>query len=245
MATPAGTPPRNPNDPQHSAGTYSTNWFVGQIPNWERWLAPFAGRPGLRALEIGSFEGRSAAWMLENILTGDGSTIDCIDLFQPTDTFGDYHARFRANTVPWRDRITEHAGPSYEMLKRVHGPYDIVYVDGWHSAFGALADGVMTWPMLKVGGVLIFDDYLWIPLKYGRIPKPSKLVREWARLRGRSWRREAAEAAIAKVPMECPKPGIDALLLTLQGHYELLGDDYQLAIRKTSDFGTSVFGIDT
>lgn len=227
------------------ARQYSTNWFEGQIPNWQRWLAPFMGKPDLKALEIGSFEGRSAVWMLENVLTAPGSTIDCIDLFEPAEKFGDYHARFRANTAPWRERITEYPGRSYEQLKRLSGPYDIVYIDGWHSAFGALADGVMTWPMLKVGGVMIFDDYLWIPHKYGKIPKPSKLRRAWIKLRGGNWRREAAEAAIAKVPGECPKPGVDGLLRTLEGHYELLGDDYQLALRKTSDFGSVVLGVDT
>jgi hypothetical protein len=70
-------------------------------------------------------------------------------------------------------------------------------------------------------------------------------VRLFAKLRGREWCRDAAEAAIAKVPTESPKPGVDGLLRTLEGHYELLGDDYQLAIRKTSDFGSAVLGVDT
>jgi hypothetical protein len=33
-------------------------------------------------------------------------------------------------------------------------------------------------------------------------------------------------------------------LRTLAGHYELLGDGYQLAIRKASDFGSTMLGID-
>jgi predicted O-methyltransferase YrrM len=224
---------------------FSTDWFEGHVDNWQRWLGAFAGRPGLRALEIGSFEGRSTVWMLEHILTAADSRIDCIDLFEPAEVYGDYPARFLANTAPWRERITMHAGRSFEMLRQVRGPYHIVYIDGWHSAFGALADGVMSWPLLKVGGVMIFDDYLWIPLKYGRIGRPNKLVRELSNLFGRDWRRAAAEAAIAKVPTETPKLGVDGLLRTLDGHYELLGDDYQLAIRKTSDFGSAVLGIDT
>ena len=224
---------------------FSTDWFEGHAGQWQSWLGMFAGRRGLRALEIGSFEGRSTVWLLEHILTASDCHIDCVDLFAPSEVYGDYPARFRANTEQWRERITEHAGPSFEMLKQVRGPYDIVYIDGWHSAFGALADGVMSWPPLKVGGVMIFDDYLWIPLKYGSIRRPNKLVRELSNLFGRSWRRAAAEAAIAKVPTETPKLGIDGLLRTLEGHYELLGHDYQLAIRKTSDFGSAVLGIDT
>lgn len=227
------------------ATEFSTDWFVGQIGNWRNWLADFAGKPGLRALEIGSFEGRSTIWMLQNILTATDSRIDCVDLFEHSAVYGDYAARFRANTAPWRDRIRVLKGPSFERLRETDGPYDIIYVDGWHSAFGALADGVMAWPLLKVGGVMIFDDYLWIPLKYEPIQRPNRFLRLLAKARGKHWRRVSAEAAIARIPTETPKLGIDGLLRTLQGHYQLLGDDYQLAIRKTSDFGSAVFGVDT
>lgn len=227
------------------AGQYSTDWFDRNIANWRHWLASLAGRPGLRVLEIGSFEGRSTVWLLENVATAPDSLIDCVDLFQPCQRHGDYPARFIANTAPWRDRVRMYVGPSYQMLKRLDGPYDMVYVDGWHSAFGALVDGAMAWPMLKVGGVMIFDDYLWIPSKYGAIPKPGKLMRELSNLAARDWRRRAAEAAIAKVPTESPKTGIDGLLRTLAGHYVLLGDDYQLALRKTSEFAIPVLGLDT
>ena len=231
--------------PSSPTPRFSTTWFDGQISNWRNWLAPFAGKPGLRGLEIGSFEGRSTLWLLENILTAPDSRIDCIDLFEHSRIYGDYPARFRANTQPWCERIRILSGPSFEMLKQVDGPYDIVYIDGWHSAFGALADGVMAWPLLKVGGVMIFDDYLWIPLKYGPIRRPNRFMRLLAKARGKHWRRVSAEAAISRIPTETPKLGIDGLLRTLEGHYQLLGDDYQLAIRKTADFGGAVFGIDT
>ena len=40
---------------------------------------------------------------------------------------------------------------------------DIVYVDGSHRACDVLMDGVLAWRLLKPGGVMIFDDYLWEP----------------------------------------------------------------------------------
>ena len=39
--------------------------------------------------------------------------------------------------------------------------YDIIYVDGDHAAEAAFKDGVNSFPLLKTGGIMIFDDYLW------------------------------------------------------------------------------------
>lgn len=220
---------------------YSKDWFQAHIPNWERWLGEFRDRPGLRFLEIGSFEGRSTVWLLQNILTQPDSRIECIDLFAPDPKQGDYHPRFRANVAPWADKVLERKGPSAEQLPLADGPYDMVYVDGWHTAFGALADGVMAWPKLKVGGVMIFDDYLWMPPEYAAAHKPGKLVREFWRALGRRWQ----DRAIAPIAAQTPKLGVDALLGVLDGHFELIQRDYQLAIRKTRAFRLGTLEQDT
>lgn len=221
------------------------DWFEHNIPRWEKWLGEFRNRPNLRALEIGSFEGRSTLWLCQNILTDASCHIDCLDLFAHDPVYGEYHTRFQQNLAPYAHMITEWHGYSFDSLRKVEGPYDIVYIDGWHSAFGALADGVMSWPLLKTGGVMIFDDYLWVPPKYGKPPKPNKLARRWAKMRGRDWRRESWERHTQIAPVESPKLGIDGLLATLKGHYELLGISHQLAVRKTSGFDQGQVGYDT
>jgi predicted O-methyltransferase YrrM len=223
---------------------YTENWFDHNIPHWEQWLGSFRDKVGIRALEIGSFEGRSTAWLCQHILTGTDARIDCVDLFALDPVYGDYHARFRHNTAAFADRVVEHVGYSFDCLRRIEGEFDFIYIDGWHSAFGTLADAVMTWPLLKTDGVMIFDDYLWVPPKQAP-PKPNALVRTWAKLRGRDWRREALERRIAAVPAETPKLGVDGLLATLVGHYELLGVTNQLAVRKTSGFDQGQMGHDT
>jgi predicted O-methyltransferase YrrM len=38
--------------------------------------------------------------------------------------------------------------------------YDIVYIDGSHAAPDVLADAVLSWSLLKKGGIMIFDDYM-------------------------------------------------------------------------------------
>ena len=220
---------------------YTKDWFQAHVRNWERWLDGYRDRPGLRFLEIGSFEGRSTVWLLQNVLTQPDSRIDCIDLFRPDPLQGDYHQRFRANVAPWKERVGEYAGPSAEQLARVRGPYDMIYVDGWHTAFGALADGVQAWPLLKVGGLMIFDDYLWMPPAYYEASKPNKLVREFWRALGKRWQ----DRAIARIAAQTPKLGIDGLLRTLEGQYELVERGYQLAIRKTRAFEDVTLELDT
>ena len=226
-------------------GQFSENWFEHNIPHWQRWLGDFAGRPGVRMLEIGSFEGRSTRWLCEHILTADDARIDCLDLFAPDPVYGDYPARFRANTAAHARKIRMWPGPSFDSLRRVEGPYDIVYIDGWHSAFGAMADGVMSWPLLKVGGVMIFDDYLWVPPKLGPPPRLGWWERKKLKWQGLSRREVSRMRQIASVAVDTPKLGVDGLLATLEGHYAPLGAEYQLAVRKTRDFEQGQLGHDT
>ncbi len=151
---------------------FSTDWFTPVIPVWENVLRPYRGRPGVRALEIGSYEGRSALWLLENILTHPSARLDCIDIFvgDPgleslgvnTDKVLD---TFLHNISPHRERVRWMQGKSQLVLRgAAFAPgaarrYDIVYIDGWHEATAVLEDAVLTYRLLKVGGVLIFDDY--------------------------------------------------------------------------------------
>ena len=39
--------------------------------------------------------------------------------------------------------------------------FDFIYVDGSHQAPDVLCDAVMAWRVLRDGGVMVFDDYLW------------------------------------------------------------------------------------
>src|SRR5262245_25169347 len=61
---------------------YTFDWFSHNIPVWEQHLAHLAGRSDLRCLEIGSFEGRSAVWLLTHILTHETSRLECIECFE-------------------------------------------------------------------------------------------------------------------------------------------------------------------
>jgi predicted O-methyltransferase YrrM len=72
-------------------------------------------------------------------------------------------ARTRA---PHGATVTKSRGASVQSLARMvadgQAEFDLVYVDGSHLAQDVLTDAVLSFRLLKRGGLAIFDDYLWL-----------------------------------------------------------------------------------
>jgi predicted O-methyltransferase YrrM len=138
---------------------FTQDWFSGNIPVWESVLAPYKGRPSVQYLEVGLYEGRSAVWMLENVLTHPTSHLTGIDVFQ-----GPLKDRCLENLrrSGAGGRVTTIVEPSQVVLRRLPlETFDIIYIDGSHATSDVLEDAVLSYRLLKPGGVLIFDDYRW------------------------------------------------------------------------------------
>lgn len=151
---------------------FSSDWFTEHIRVWEQLLTEFKGKADVRYLEIGVFEGRSAIWMLENILTHPSARLTAIDIFP-----GDLQERFVGNLdkAGVRDKVELFKGTAQETLRELPlASYDIIYIDGSHRAKHVFLDAALSWDLVKAGGVLIFDDYLWnLELPLDVIPKGS------------------------------------------------------------------------
>jgi predicted O-methyltransferase YrrM len=39
--------------------------------------------------------------------------------------------------------------------------FDFIYIDADHTTVGVLMDAELSWPLLKAGGIMAFDDYTW------------------------------------------------------------------------------------
>jgi len=146
---------------------YTEDWVLDRVRFWP--VDHLRGLPGVTAMEIGCFEGRCTVWMLENVLTGEGSKIYCLD---PWLGHFDYYYNapaaagaletFRANIAPWADRVIVQQGFSQELLRaNQYRPLDLVFIDGSHRACDVLEDAVLVWPLVKPGGIVVFDDYQW------------------------------------------------------------------------------------
>ena len=107
---------------------YTVFWFDGHRHNWERWTAHLKGRP-IRALEIGSFEGRSARWIVDTLLTHPESRLDCVDTWEGSPEHGGafkdvLYDRFRENLADAVEsgKVIMHRGLSQNMLPKLHTP---------------------------------------------------------------------------------------------------------------------------
>jgi len=133
---------------------FTQDWFTHNIPIWQRHLQEFTGIADFQVVEIGSFQGMSACWLLDNILTHPTAKITCIDLY--------FQQHFKGNIVKTgaADRVIELEGYSQDLLINLATEYyDVAYIDGCHKPTSALQDAILSWRLVKVGGLMIFDDY--------------------------------------------------------------------------------------
>ncbi len=142
--------------PVESRYKFSTDGVSANAQIWSKHLAEFVGKPNIHALEIGSYEGRSALWFLAKVLTDDASTITCLDLFEE-----DFDSTFDHNVKASGKghKLIKLKGDSKFVLRTLNDKFDFVYIDGSHVAKDVLVDAVLVWDNLKPGGIIIFDDY--------------------------------------------------------------------------------------
>lgn len=197
---------------------FTLYYFLPHVPAWTKNLAHLRGKPNLAALEIGSMEGASACWLLQNILTDPSCSLTCIDTFtlagqsnaldiyDPAD-LGAMRTRFEENIrrTGRPQAVTVIAEPSQIALRRLPlSHYDFIYIDGSHVAVHVLQDAVLAWQSLKPGGILTFDDFEW-----------------------------GEEEGLAR--LQRPKPAIEAFLDVFAGRYDLLEKLAQVTLRKLCD----------
>lgn len=149
----------NSNDSHNQKYEFTKDWFSKRESSWLEHFGGLANRPST-ALEIGSLEGRSAVWMLENLLLDSESHLICIDLFgdpEVEDRFDRNIVRSGAAT-----KIEKLKGVSWRHLRSLKPEsFDLVYVDGSHHGRDVLEDAILSYRLLRTGGFLVFDDYPW------------------------------------------------------------------------------------
>src|SRR5688572_21534167 len=141
-----------------------SRWFEGKVfthpdsvsPNagpWMRTLSPLRERPA-EVLEIGTLEGRSALFFL-NFLPR--SRITCIDPFpQDRERIFDTNVGALAGRV---EKLKSFSLPALIRLRNATRKFDVIYIDGDHHREAVALDSFLSWPMLRLGGFLIWDDY--------------------------------------------------------------------------------------
>jgi predicted O-methyltransferase YrrM len=75
--------------------------------------------------------------------------------------FADVHATYKEKIKAYPNTISWILGDSFTNLQGIYDTYDFIYIDGNHTTVGVLLDAELSWPKLKSGGILAFDDYTW------------------------------------------------------------------------------------
>ena len=190
---------------------FTKNWFGCGPQVWPDIIKFLPERKAF--LEIGSFEGRSTVWTVENMME-DGGEIYCIDTWGGSEEHvkGELDGaedRFHQNISVLRTKFPNRAVVSFKStsVEALAGllthkkQFDFIYIDGSHIAKDVLTDACMAWPLLKKDGIMAFDDYLW------RLP--------------------------GTVTIQRPKIAIDAFVNIFENEIAMAHNGYQLIVRKT------------
>ncbi len=151
----------------------SNDWFSGNLPFW---FSIFDSQnfknKDINALEIGSWEGLSSYFILTEAPT---ALLTCVDTWEGADehkdgtastpdVLGRIESTFDQNLSDFAARLSKKKLTSFAFFCNnfnIKNFYDLIYVDGSHHCDDVLIDALKCFEMLKVGGVLIFDDYFW------------------------------------------------------------------------------------
>jgi predicted O-methyltransferase YrrM len=122
-------------------------------------------------VEVGSYEGSSAWWLMTHLLRAPESRLYCIDAWPDAEGLARYELFLRnIGELPNRGQIEAIRDWSQNALReliRRGVRADLLYVDGGHDAPTVLRDLVTGFDLVKPGGLVICDDYLWDDPKFG------------------------------------------------------------------------------
>jgi len=154
------------------------NWFSKSAQdNFATYLIQDKGLPNLRYLQLGAFTGDASAWLMDNILTDDTSYLTDVDTWEGSDEdehksmdfddvmntylnrLGDYEKYSRCYN--YRTTTTNFLLSRLAEQREHLVEYDFIYIDADHTTVGVLLDAELSWPLLKSGGIMAFDDLTW------------------------------------------------------------------------------------
>lgn len=163
-------------DTSNNEYKFTTDWFKWAPDIWNQLIPHMTDNK--KILEVGSYEGRSSVWIMEHMMS-EHSELFCIDTWEG----GEEHQamgidmesvedRFHHNISVARTKFQNRKVYSFKDKSSVAlgglnassehlESFDWIYIDGSHIARDVMADACAAWPLLKSGGFMVFDDYLW------------------------------------------------------------------------------------
>ena len=147
------------------------DWFsITAKPNFEQFLIPLAGQDNFRCLQLGVYTGDASVWLLENVLIHTNTTLVDIDTWEGSNETAHKSISFSAVYEVYKKRMEPYPNvrsvrnTTYNFLmsnQERSNLFNFIYIDADHTTVGVLMDAELSWPLLKKGGIMAFDDYTW------------------------------------------------------------------------------------
>lgn len=152
---------------------FTADWFALHARVWDSLIDRLMPT---KILEIGSYEGRAASYLIEKCAAAKPIEIYCVDTWEGSHehdkkTMPNVEQRFDHNLLVAIKRaahpvlLRKLKKPSIDALATLIASdvprFDMIYIDGSHQATDVLADAVLAFRLLRTGGMMIFDDYYW------------------------------------------------------------------------------------
>jgi predicted O-methyltransferase YrrM len=257
----------------------SDDWFgPGHLQNWEPLLSMHAGKklplrrckccpmrpePGpdaqpVAALELGSWEGNSTAWIASHMCWHKDSVLVAVDDWSWANQFSEdeetkarriadlaqVEQRFDANILAASEaeggcgKVIKRKGNTQTVLPELQKEdlrFDFCYIDASHAPEDVLRDAVLAWPLVKSGGIIIFDDYgkhdyesETCPIAY-----QSQMENKPSYCSTHGWFGPAMDPAWNGPPgCRCTGRGVDAFLACYGKFCKVIDCKYQIALLK-------------
>jgi len=158
----------------NSEYVFTKKWFeLNNRQNWDR-IIPIVNPK--KILEIGSFEGAVPCYLIDKLGKNSFLELHCIDIWDESDDISkneaeniekrfDYNIQLAANKTQGKTKYFKYKSKSHlalsKMILEEVADFDLIYIDASHYSVDVLTDAVLSFKLLKAGGILIFDDYLW------------------------------------------------------------------------------------
>ena len=142
----------------------TTDFFSINAYYWKKFLVTLP--ENFKYLEIGSLEGNSALFIVNNFKV---AKVTCVDIWEDKN-FREVQEKnfnnFKTNMNEFSNLVEIFKGTSDNFFLNQEEKFDVIYIDGSHEADQVYKDIKNSWNILNINGILICDDYF-----YGNIYK--------------------------------------------------------------------------
>jgi predicted O-methyltransferase YrrM len=152
--------------------TFLPEGFSGNVYNlsykWMQFLPKY--NKAVKILEIGAYHGANACSLVKTLATHKNSEVHCCDPWLDSEDYVEYKGEQSTNYSLFLRNISKlspddlskiyvHRMSSADLDTRFADQmFDIIYVDGNHSAHFVMQDAILSLKKLAPGGFMIFDD---------------------------------------------------------------------------------------